>query len=378
MKPHRISEIFPLLVGDDLKSLAADIKENGQRLPIILFEGKILDGRNRWAACKLAKIKPKTVEFCGSRLEAVQHVWSLNRRRRHLNSSQAAMAEVKRAMLCKEYAAEIEKMKAQQPKGGRPKKGKPTQQIAAVSRSERETRSKRAKAAGTNRQYIDDAEKILAEHPEYVGPVERGEKTITQVKRELKEKAREKRRKANAKAVRKVDGTLDKIGAKFATIIADPPWDWGDEGDVDQMGRARPEYQTQTIESLLKLPVASVADVDCHLYLWITNRSLPKGFQLLDAWGFRYITCLTWCKPSFGMGNYFRGQTEHVLFGVKGSQPLKRKDVGTFFNAPRGPDGHSSKPEKFIQIVESVSPGPYLELFSRRQRKNWTSWGAEA
>ena len=76
------------------------------------------------------------------------------------------------------------------------------------------------------------------------------------------------------------------------------------------------------------------ANTDCHLYLWTTNRSLPKGFQLLEAWGFRYVTMLTWVKPHFGMGNYFRGQTEHVLFGVRGSLALKRKDQGTVFSAP--------------------------------------------
>jgi N6-adenosine-specific RNA methylase IME4 len=78
------------------------------------------------------------------------------------------------------------------------------------------------------------------------------------------------------------------------------------------------------------------------------------------------------------MGQYFRGQTEQVLFGVKGSQPLKRKDVGTWFAAPRGPGGHSSKPPEFLALVESCSPGPYLEMFARSKRDGWTSWGAEA
>jgi N6-adenosine-specific RNA methylase IME4 len=147
------------------------------------------------------------------------------------------------------------------------------------------------------------------------------------------------------------------------------------QGDNDQLGRSRPDYATMSFEQLCKLPVGDLADVDCHIYMWITNRSLPKGFALLEAWGFRYITALTWVKPHFGMGNYFRGQTEHVLFGVKGSQMLKRKDVGTVFNAPRGPNGHSSKPVEFYSLVESCSPGPYLEMFSRSERKDWTAWG---
>jgi len=197
-------------------------------------------------------------------------------------------------------------------------------------------------------------------------------------KRYLKEDKREQRRDENRQEIAQAQTIEEALGsAKFATIIIDPPWDWGDEGDVDQLGRATPLYGTMSIQKLLELPVGRYADEDCHFYLWITNRSLPKGFHLLETWGARYITCLTWVKPSFGMGNYFRGQTEHILFGVKGSQLLKRKDVGTVFNAPRGPDGHSSKPTQAYDLIESCSPGPYLELFARSERPDWTSWGAE-
>jgi N6-adenosine-specific RNA methylase IME4 len=201
---------------------------------------------------------------------------------------------------------------------------------------------------------------------------------VLQVKRELKEQAREARREENRKkiaAVPEPEKAAAVAQAKYATIVIDPPWDWGDEGDQDQLGRARPDYSTMSIEQLERLDVGGLADDDCHIYLWITNRSLPKGFRLLEAWGFRYITAITWVKPHFGMGNYFRGQTEHVLFGVKGSQPLKRKDVGTVFEADRGPAGHSSKPPAFLELVESCSPGPFLEMFSRSSRDGWVAWG---
>ena len=196
--------------------------------------------------------------------------------------------------------------------------------------------------------------------------------------RQVKEAEREQRREANRATVDETDDLSDAdLAGKFSTIVIDPPWDWGDKGDVDQLGRAKPTYATMTLPELLELPVGTMADSDCHLYLWITNRSLPKGFALLEEWGFRYVTALTWCKPSFGMGNYFRGSTEHVLFGVKGSLALKRKDVGTWFTAPRGSNGHSSKPAAFYALVESCSHGPYLEMFARSCRAGWTSWGAE-
>jgi len=173
---------------------------------------------------------------------------------------------------------------------------------------------------------------------------------MAQAKRELQETRREARRQENREKVSNVE---ELPNAKFATILVDPPWDWGDEGDCDQLGRARPQYATLPFAELLRLPVRTLADQDCHLYVWITNRSLPKGFALIESWGFRYVTCLTWCKPTFGMGNYFRGSTEHMLFAVRGSQPLRRRDVGTWFQAKRGPGGHSSKPTAVYELIES-------------------------
>lgn len=220
---------------------------------------------------------------------------------------------------------------------------------------------------------------LLAELPkDEFEKLKSGAVTKTQVKRKQKEKKREAKRKENAKKVAKVrtPNQMVRAGTKFSTIVIDPPWDWGDENDKDQLGRAKPDYKTMDIESLRKLPVDELADKDCHIYLWITNRSLPKGFDLLERWGFRYIVCLTWPKPSFGMGNYFRGQTEHVLFGVKGSLGLNRKNASTLLPSwKRGPNGHSSKPSEFNEFVESCSPGPYLEMFSRSNRKGWKQWG---
>jgi N6-adenosine-specific RNA methylase IME4 len=164
-------------------------------------------------------------------------------------------------------------------------------------------------------------------------------------------------------------------GEVFQTIVIDPPWDWGDEGDKNQFGVVTPTYNTMSLEELLELPIGKVSSINAHLYLWITNRSLLKGGALLERWGFRYITCLTWCKPSIGAGNYFKGQSEHILFGVRGSLPLLRNDIGTVFEAKR--TGHSAKPDEFYALVEQCSPGPWLEMFSRKERPGWVTWGAE-
>jgi N6-adenosine-specific RNA methylase IME4 len=206
--------------------------------------------------------------------------------------------------------------------------------------------------------------------------VDTGAWTMAVAARNEKEHERTKRRDANRDLVR-AKPALAAVTARFATIVVDPPWDYSDDGDDNVFGLSKVDYGTMSQAELLALPVGERADADCHLYLWATNRTLFRARDLLERWGFRYVTLLTWCKPSFGMGNYFRGQTEHVLFGVKGSQPLRRQDVGTWFAAARGPDGHSSKPPEFLELVESCSPGPYLEVFSRRPRAGWTAWGGE-
>ena len=196
---------------------------------------------------------------------------------------------------------------------------------------------------------------------------------VKEQKRAEKEATREEQRQENAEKIEELATPLEAQGL-FQTIVIDPPWDWGDEGDVNQFGRAKPDYHTMPIEEIEQLPVGQIADQNCHLYLWVTNRSLPKAFRLIEAWGFRYITCLTWVKPSIGMGNYFRGSTEQVLFAVKGSQPLKRKDVGTHFEAPRG-KGHSAKPDEFYDLVESCSYAPYIDIFGRKEKDGWSVWG---
>lgn len=370
---HETAGIFPMMDDDTFGSLVANIRRNGLRHPIVLHpDGSILDGRNRYKACQEADMPIRTVKYDGA-LDVdslIDYVWSTNVERRHLTSSQKACCAADAEKMREAEAAAAEK---------RMKAGKkdPTQQIVQGPRQDRSTDAKVAGRFGTNPDYVRRARNLKDEDPERFQAVRSGEKTLTQVDRERREAKREERREENRQKVEACGDPLA-AGVKFATIVIDPPWDWRDEGDVDQLGRARPTYDTMSIEQLLEYPIPDLADVDCHLYLWITNRSLPKGFVLIERLGFRYVTCLTWCKPSFGMGNYYRGSTEHLLFAVCGSQALKRKDVGTWLEAPRPPGaGHSGKPDAAYSMIESCSPGPYIDIFARRERHGWTTHGAE-
>lgn len=364
---HPIASIFPMMTGDEFDALVADIAENGQREPIYTHDNQIIDGRNRYNACLKLGLKPIIREWDGIG-SLVSFVVSLNLHRRHLTSSQRAVIALDVLPMLEQEAKE--------------RQGERTDltSVKDLTHDPQRASEQAATIFGTNRQYVSDAKRIAAEAPEVLDSVRSGDMTITEAKRKLREDKREDRRQANREKVAAIE-TPDRTiptDARFATIVIDPPWDWGDEGDVNQLGRAKPDYATMSLPQLMDLPVPNLADDDCHLYLWITNRSLPKGFALIERWGFRYITAITWVKPHYGMGNYFRGQTEHILFAVKGSQPLKRRDAGTVLEAPRGPNGHSSKPPESYELIESCSPGPYLEMFSRCERTDWTTWGENA
>ena len=174
------------------------------------------------------------------------------------------------------------------------------------------------------------------------------------------------------------------MGTRYRTIVADPPWAYRDTatitGKVDRRAAAAEFYPTMPDAEIAALPVLGLAADDAHLYLWVTNTRLfeCRPVEIAEAWGFTYKTLLTWDKTGpLGLGRYFRGRTEHVLFCVRGSAPiaptLRKQNI---LHAPNG--AHSAKPEAFYDLVERVSPGPYLELFARRARFGWDYWGDES
>jgi ParB/RepB/Spo0J family partition protein len=164
---------------------------------------------------------------------------------------------------------------------------------------------------------------------------------------------------------------LAPVVAKCHTLIVDPPWKY----DMDFVGRGRPDYACMTQAQLLALPVESWAEENCHLYLWTTNAMFPAANELRAKWGFRHNTVLTWAKPKYGLGTHFRGQTEHVIFGIRGSLAARRNDISTLFEAPVGK--HSAKPERFYQIVRAASYPPYGEAFQRTARPDFKNLFAQ-
>lgn len=167
----------------------------------------------------------------------------------------------------------------------------------------------------------------------------------------------------------------------YKTIICDPPWPEKGGGRIKR-GADR-HYPLMSVKQILDMAdfVKGLADTDCHLYLWTTNNYLAHGLAVMNAYGFRYITAITWMKDRMGLGQYFRGMTEHCLFGVKGNLPYKLDDDGkrmqgkTGFFAPK--TIHSAKPAALREMAERVSYGPRIELFAREKVLGWDAWGMD-
>jgi N6-adenosine-specific RNA methylase IME4 len=176
-------------------------------------------------------------------------------------------------------------------------------------------------------------------------------------------------------------------GRRFATILADPPWQF-----TNKTGKVAPEhkrlarYGTMKLDEIKALPVAKISAPTAHLYLWVPNAMLPDGLAVMNAWGFTYKSNIVWHKvrkdggsDGRGVGFYFRNVTELILFGVRGKNARTlaagRRQVNLLATRKRE---HSRKPDEQYDIIEGCSPGPFIELFARGTRKDWTTWGNQA
>ncbi|MFA5407086.1 MAG: MT-A70 family methyltransferase [Candidatus Nanoarchaeia archaeon] len=158
---------------------------------------------------------------------------------------------------------------------------------------------------------------------------------------------------------------------KYKTILADPPWKYG-----KGFGYGAGEYYSlMTLEEIKKLNVNHLADENAHLYLWCPNSLIPQALEVMKCWGFNFKTVITWVKHRSIFGYYFKGQSEQLLFGVKGKLPPTDRCQVTIINGKVSI--HSRKPEEQYPIIEKVSPPPRIELFARNKRKDWDSWGNE-
>ena len=346
MKFHKYANLFALIEGKEFDLLVRDIKENGLNNPIVLYEGKILDGRNRYLACKEIGIEPETKVF-NSGGDPLTFVLSENLRRRHLTTSQ-------RAALAAEVANMTQADAAHQTNA---KLGRSAEIGQAISNKQ----SAQLFQVGTTA--IKEAKKIKSENQDLFNELKTGESTIQQAKREI----------VKTKIKERPELPTD----KYRVIYADPPWKYGNDFTKAMPGSTRPNdyYPTMSISEICEMEISEITDENAVLFLWVTSPILEDAFQVIKAWGFKYKASFVWDKIGHNFGYYNSVRHEFLLVCTKGSC---LPDESILFDSVQSIEkmAHSEKPEKFRQIIDELyQSGRRIELFARKRIDKWDAYG---
>lgn len=170
---------------------------------------------------------------------------------------------------------------------------------------------------------------------------------------------------------------------KYGIIYADPPWFYRDRAASGNRG-ASFKYRVLSQDWICKLPVETIADANCILFLWITMPKLNEVMEVIESWGFKYKTCaFTWVKKNrkkptwfMGMGNWTRANSELCLLATRGKPKRISASISSIIDSPR--EEHSKKPSiTRDKIVELCGDVPRIELFARERVPGWDYWGDE-
>ncbi len=343
MEFHEIANIFPMMTPAEYDQLKADILANGLLEPIILYDGFILDGRNRYMACKDLGIEP---DFDTVDSDPLTFVISKNLHRRHLNETQRAVVASKLANM---------------------QRGERTDLVSIDTKLSLENASKLLNVGRASTARVREIERKA---PELISKLESGEMTANQAITQIKKaEVIANLESVEAKEIKAIQGVYD-------VIVIDPPWEMKKiERDVAP-NQVEFDYPTMTDIELydLKIPCAD----DCHVWLWTTHKKLPLAFELLKAWNLKYVCTFVWHKPGgfqpFGLPQY---NAEFALYARRGSPEfIDFKNFMVCFDAQRG--AHSEKPEAFYELVRRVTAGRRLDMFNRRKIDGFDTWGKEA
>jgi N6-adenosine-specific RNA methylase IME4 len=358
---HEIGKIMPVMDKQQYVDLEQDIIHNGIIHPIVIYEGKILDGWHRYNICTTNNLPFTTSSYEGDC--PISYVASSNKRKHYTASQLAAIATDVKPLL-------EEEAKKRMSLGGQ-RKGMGKVPIA----SNRTTRDIVSEMFGVNTKYIDTASQIKKESPELFKELKAGVKNIADIKRQKKID----KRLDTIKAL-KIQTALENktINDKFDVIVIDPPWNYAERGgssgeSYTPENRGQVPYNTMTLEAIadIQLPIKSNAVV----FLWTTTAFLHDAFHILDKWGCQYKATIVWDKEIMGLGRNIRLQCEYCLLATKGNPIIQGSSTRDIIREKRRE--HSRKPEAFYTLVETITIGSRLDYFARENRKGWSVFGAE-
>jgi len=385
-KHHPAADAFPMMEAKRYIELVEDIKENGLRQKIVLCDGMILDGRNRYKACNDAGVKPEFEQHDGNPWDLA---WSLNGQRRDLVAEQryliwkhvhehsdAWQAEQKRIQ-DEANAKRAEAAKAQENRANQHTKPEavevvPQSVAAPAKKTEHKTSATKAAASKTNRGAVERGDKLAKERPDLAEQVRLGKIKPAAAYRQMKS-----------------DSVAERVEAlpqdKYRVIYADPPWSYNDKqavkGDYGTgTGAAEGHYPSMSVSEICALPIKELAQDDAVLFLWTTSPLLPEGLKVAEAWGFKYKSAFIWDKVKHNMGHYNSVRHELLLICTRGSCTPDNQKLFDSVQSIERTDKHSEKPEEFRQIIDTLYVyGQKIELFRRGNAPaGWQAWGNEA
>ena len=381
--------IPPLAAGERSRLEENLIAANGARDPLVVWDGVLLDGHNRYDICNRLGLPFKTTtlkEKIETRDDAKLWIILNQLGRRNLPPiDRIGLAAAGEAIVAA-------RAKARMLAG----KKDPRTTLSEGKKGVDQTRAVSAKAARVSEGTYAKGKKILADAPEEIKTAVRASelsidagfkatKALEKMEPAMREQVLAKLDEGcNIPAAIKeiTEATFAAARAHvvplpdgvFSVIEADPPWAL--DSPQEKSGSAKYGVtDTAWIAGMGARLLTHVAE-DCFLFLWAINPMMPEAFEVMKAWGFEYKGILTWVKPSIGTGFYYRNSTEHVLLGLRGKPAFLAADQPSHFLAPRT-GKHSEKPDVFYEIVERLTSGPRMRLFARSQREGWTSWGNE-
>lgn len=374
MEFHEYANIFPLMGEEEMARLVEDVREKGLLEQIVVFEGKVLDGRNRWVACERLGIEDEAereaVEydeiFVGAtRDDAFKFVISKNLVRRHLTAGQIGIIAAKAEGMREE---ERKKAKARMAKGGKGDFGEGKQKSAEVG-AVGQVRDKVSEMFGISHDTYDKSRDLLKEKPELAVQVENGEITLNRAFKEY-------RKETNREHIKEAQELPD---TKYRIIYADPPWSYGDTRDgLKGYTSADYHYPAMSIQQLCDMEISEITLPDAVLFLWVTSPLLEDCFKVIKAWGFQYKTSFVWDKVKHNFGHYNSVRHELLLICTKGSCVPDSKELHDSVVSLERSENHSEKPEYFRELIDKMYPhGKRIELFARKKVKGWDSWGNE-
>jgi N6-adenosine-specific RNA methylase IME4 len=379
MEYNELANLFPMIPEAEASDLAADIAANGLREPIVTFEGKILDGRNRFEACKRANVEPQFVEYQGG--DPLAFVVSLNLKRRHLNESQRGMVAAKIANLPAHRPDNSANLQTYSRAEAAQLLNVSERTVNTAKKVEQSAAPELIEAVDSGRVSVSAAADLVAlPKEEQAQIVARGEREILQAAKEIRAKNAEKKKAErieliNRQAEEIAAGTVERPQGLFHVISIDPPWPYDDGNSADTYDphgrRAANPYPEMSLEQIAALDIPA-AD-DCVLWLWTTHKFMRHSFDLLDQWGFTDKAIVTWVKDRMGLGSWLRSQSEFCIMAIKGSPVITLKNQTTVLRGPLRE--HSRKPDEFYDMVDSLCHGRKLDFFSREARTGWYQFG---